>query len=177
MKKALYPLAALCILVASAFTFIATQNWKIAQGYTIKFSGSGANGIFKELKGDVIFDEHNLGASKFNVTIPVTSINTGNGLKNTHAKGKNWFEADKYPNITFTSTEISKSGNSYIAKGQLEMHGVKKPFSIPFTFTPNANGGTFTGNFDVNRTDFGIGNPDNRVDNVIKLSVSVPVTK
>ncbi len=177
MKKIFYPFAAAIILMASAFTFISSQNWKIAEGYSIKFSGSGANGIFKDLKGQVIFDEKNLAASRFDVTIDVSSINTGNGLKNTHAKGGKWFEASKYPTIHFTASKVSKTATGYDAHGELEMHGVKKPFTVPFTFTKNGNGGTFNGNFDVNRVDFGIGEPGGRVDNVFKLNVTVPVTQ
>lgn len=175
MKKAFYPIAAAFIILASAFTFIAPQDYKISDGYAVKFSASGASGIFRTLKGDISFDEKNLSASKFNVTIDVTSINTGNGLKNTHAKGDKWFDAKKYPVIRFTSKEITKTGNGYNAKGELEMHGVKKDISIPFTFAKNAGGGTFAGNFQVNRTDFGIGNPGGKVDDVIKLEVTVPV--
>lgn len=177
MKKMLYPFAAAIILVASAFTFVSSQNWKIAAGYSVRFSGSGASGIFRDLKGQVIFDEKDLPASRFDVTIDVSSINTGNGLKNTHAKGGKWFEASKYPTIHFVSSKITKTDAGYEVQGELEMHGVKKPFTIPFTFTKNNNGGIFNGNFDVNRTQFGIGEPGGRVDDVFKLNVSVPVTQ
>lgn len=177
MKKARYPIAFAVVLFASAFTFVVSQSWKIADGYSIKFSGSGATGIFKELKGQVVFDEHNLPAAKFDVTIPVSSINTGNGLKNTHAKGSKWFDASKYPVIHFTSSKVTKTATGYDAQGELEIHGVKKPFTIPFTFAKNGNGGTFTGNFDVNRVDFGIGEAGGRVDDVFKLQVTVPVTQ
>ncbi|MCF6402722.1 YceI family protein [Chitinophaga filiformis] len=177
MKKVFYPFAAAIILLASAFTFVSSQNWKIAEGHSIKFSGSGANGIFRDLKGQVLFDEKNLAASKFDVTIDVTSINTGNGLKNTHAKGSKWFDASKYPTIHFIASKVNKTASGYEAQGELEMHGVKKPFTVPFTFTRNGNGGTFNGNFDVNRVDFGIGEAGGRVDDVFKLNVTVPVTQ
>jgi polyisoprenoid-binding protein YceI len=55
------------------------------------------------------------------------------------------------------------------------MHGIKKPLSIPFTFAKAASGGTFTGKFDVNRSDFGVGTPGGKVDDIIKLEVNVPV--
>ena len=171
MKKVFYPIAAALIVLASAFTIIAAQDYKISDGYAVKFSAAGASGIFKSLKGDISFDEKNLAVSKFNVTIDVASINTGNGLKNTHAKGDKWLDAKKFPVIKFTSKEITKAGNGYNAKGELEMHGVKKDINIPFTFAKN----TFTGNFDVNRNDFGIGTPGGKVDDIIKLEVTVPV--
>jgi polyisoprenoid-binding protein YceI len=175
MKKVLFPIAAVLIVLASAFTYLAAQNYKIADGYSIKFSAGGTEGIFKTLKGDISFDEKNLASSKFNVTVDVASVNTGNALKNTHVKGGNWMEAKKYPEIKFTSKEIVKSGSGYTAKGDLEMHGVKKEISIPFTFAKSGNGGTFNGSFSVNRTDYGIGSPGGKVDDIIKLTVSVPV--
>jgi len=52
----------------------------MAEGYFIKVAGTDAEGIFKTMSGDIQFDENNLDASKFSI-----SINTGNGMKNKHA--------------------------------------------------------------------------------------------
>src|SRR6185369_4910883 len=97
MKKQVYTLATLALMIASAFTFIQSQNWKIADGYSVKFDGGDPSGEFTGLKGTIQFDEKNLAASKFDVSIDVATINTGNGMKNTHAKGANWFDVAKYP--------------------------------------------------------------------------------
>lgn len=175
IKQILLPAAAVCILVASAFTFAVTQDMKIKEGYAVKFSGSGATGIFKDLKGQIIFDENNLSAAKFNVTIDVKSINTGNGLKNNHAKGAKWFDASKYPVIRFTSSKVTRTAKGYEVLGELEMHGVKKPLTIPFTYVKQGNTGVFNGVFEVNRSDFGVGEPGGKVDDVLKLEVNVPV--
>ncbi|UYQ92231.1 YceI family protein [Chitinophaga horti] len=177
MKRLFYALALVIAVAASAFKPVAGIDWKIAGGYSIKFSAGEAAGIFKELKGTISFDESNLNASKFNVTIPVASINTGNALMNKHAKGTDWFDAGKYPNITFTSSKIVKAGAGYQAQGTLEMHGVKKAVNLPFTFKKAGNGGVFTGTFTVNRNDFRIGEAGGDVSNEIKLEVTVPVTK
>jgi polyisoprenoid-binding protein YceI len=119
MKKNICPFTALLIIAASAFTFIQSQNWKIGEDYSIKFSGNNASGIFKGLKGTVDFDDANLASSKFDVTVDVATINTGNGMKNTHAKSDKWFDAEKYPTITFVSTSITKSATGYDEKGNL----------------------------------------------------------
>lgn len=177
MKRLYYALALVIAVAASAFKPAAVADWKIAAGYSVKFSAGEAAGIFKELTGTISFDETNLNASKFNVTIPVASINTGNGLMNKHAKGTDWFDAAKYPNITFTSAKIVKAGAGYQAQGTLEMHGVKKAVTLPFTFAKSGTGGVFTGNFSVNRSDFKIGEAGGDVSNEIKLEVKVPVTK
>lgn len=174
MKKTNYLFAMIALIIASAFTFVQSQEWKIAEGYSVKFEAGDPSGEFSGLKGSIIFDEKNLKDSKFDVTVDVASINTGNGMKNTHAKSANWFDVEKYPVISFTSSSITKSGDGYEAKGTLEMHGVKKDFVIPFTFSDN----TFVSSFDVNRLDFGIddGKHPKMLSNM-KVSISVPVTK
>src|SRR3954467_12038288 len=117
MKKQNYLLVTLILMVASSFTFIKSQNWKIADGYSVKFDGGDPSGEFTGLKGTIQFDEKNLAASKFDVTIDAASINTGNGMKNTHAKGAGWFDVEKYPTIGFSSSAITKTATGYEAKG------------------------------------------------------------
>jgi polyisoprenoid-binding protein YceI len=174
MKKLIYPFAASMLILASAFTFIQSQDWKITDNYSVKFDGGDPQGEFKGLKGLVRFDEKDLAGSKFEVSIEVASINTGNGMKNTHAKSAGWFDVEKYPSITFVSSAITKISSGYTAKGMLEMHGVKKEITIPFTFSNNV----FAANFEVNRNEFGIGDPKHeKVPATLKLSISVPVTK
>ena len=177
MKKIIYPVLAVLILAGSAFTFIAGQAYQIADGYSIGFSSADAGGIFKGFKGTLIFDEANPAGSKFDVTIDVATINTGNGLQNKHAKSDEWFDATKYPQIHFASTKFVKVGSGYQVTGDLEVHGVKKSVTIPFTFAKTANGGQFTGSFNVNRNDFKLGKPGGDVGEAIKIDLSVPVTK
>lgn len=163
-------------LLLSAFTTMLTINWQVATGYAVKFKGTDVEGIFKTMTGDILFDENDLPNSKFSMSIDVASINTGNGLKNKHAKSDTWFDAKKYPTITFKSTKISKSTKGYQVEGTLQMHGVQKQIVIPFTFENN----TFKGNFSVNRIDYGVGTMEGmskKVSNKIDLEVSVPVTK
>ena len=177
MNKFFYPVAAVLILAGSAFTFLAAPGWQIAEGYSISFSSDDAGGIFKDFKGSILFDEQNPGAGKFDVAIDVASINTGNGLQNKHAKSDEWFDAAKYPQIHFASKSVVRAGSSYQLTGDLDMHGVKKAISIPFTFKKTATGGTFAGSFTVNRNDFNIGKPGGDVGEQIKVDISVPVTK
>jgi len=176
MKKIILSSLTLFAL-AAVFAFSTLQNWKIKDTYSIKFSGKGVDGIFKTFKGTMSFDEANLATSKFDVTIDVSSINTGNGLQNKHALSDDWFDAQKYPNIRFTSSSMEKTSSGYKANGTMEVHGVKKDFSVPFTFKKSGSGGTFTANFTVNRLDFKVGKASNDVSDNIKLNVSIPVTK
>ncbi len=174
MKKQPYLLATVALIVASAFTFIQSQDWKIANGYSVKFDAGDPTGEFTGLKGTIQFDEKNLAGSKFDVSLDATTINTGNGMKNTHAKGANWFDVEKYPTIVFTSSTISKTSSGFEAKGTLDLHGVKKEIVMPFTLVNN----TFAGNMEVNRLDFNLDDGKHpNMPTAVKIALSVPVTK
>jgi polyisoprenoid-binding protein YceI len=175
--KLFYPIAAAILLAGSAFTFITAQSWKIGDNYNIAFSLGDAGGIFKGFKGTILFDDNNPAAGKFDVSLDVASVNTGNGLQNKHIKSEEWLDATKYPLIRYTSQKIVKAGNGYQVTGILDMHGVTKPVTIPFTFQHTGTGGTFAGTFTINRNDFKIGKPGGDVEDNIKLEISVPVTK
>lgn len=164
------------LLFLSAFTVSSSMSWQIAEGYSIEFSGTEVEGIFKTMSGDIEFDENNLDAARFSTSIDVASINTGNGMKNKHAVSKKWFDAETYPNITFNSSKFSRTDAGYEVTGTLEIHGTKKEVSIPFTFADN----TFQGAFTVSRLDFGVGTMkgmSKKVSDEINLVVSVPVSK
>src|SRR5450432_1169662 len=176
MKTILYGCLAVVILAASAFTLITSSPWQIADGYSVAFSCNEAAGEFRDFKGTIAFDETQTTLSKFDVTIDVNSINTGNGLQNKHAKSDEWFDAAKYPSIHYNSQKIVKTAGGYSSTGELEMHGVKKPLTIPFSFQRTPKGGVFTGKFAVNRVDFGIGKAGGEVDEQIKIGLNVPVT-
>jgi polyisoprenoid-binding protein YceI len=166
------------LLIAAVFAFtVVSPVWKITDKYNISFSSNEAGGIFKTFKGSIAFDEQNLAISNFDVTVDVASINTGNGLQNKHAKSDEWFDAAKYPVIHYVSKKIVKAGNAYQVTGDLEIHGVKKEFTIPFSFKRAGTTATFNGTFNVNRNDFHIGKPGGDVSDIIKVEVAVPVTK
>src|SRR5690349_9663783 len=150
MKKTISVVASLVVL-ASVFAFTLPQNWAIADKYNITFTTSGVSGIFKNFSGNIIFDEQNVGASKFDVAIEVASINTGNGMQNKHAKSSEWFDASKYPVIKFVSKKLVKSGAAYFVTGDLQMHGITKEQTIPFNFKKSGSGAQFQGTFNVNR--------------------------
>lgn len=174
MKTVLIPIALAGLFGFSAFTSTA-PNMTIADGYTVKFTSKDPTGVFEKMKGTVVFNEQDLAAASFNVSIDVASINCGNGMQNRHAKSEKWFDAEKYPEITFVSTGAKKTATGYETTGKLTMHGVTKDLTIPFTYTANSTGGVFVGTFDVSRSAFGVGEPSKKVPDVMKLEVSVPV--
>lgn len=175
MKKIFYPALAILIMGASAFTFVASQNWKVDEQYEIKFISDDPTGVFTDLKGEIVFNEKDLSTAMFKMRVDVNSINTGNAMQNKHAVSDKWFDAEKYPEIKFASRSVEKTEKGYVAHGILSMHGVDKEFDIPFNFERKENKGIFRGKFEVNRNDFKIGDPGNKASTVLKVELTVPV--
>ncbi|MFD1470779.1 YceI family protein [Hymenobacter caeli] len=162
---------------SSAFAFAAATQWQVKdESYAIKFDTRGASGTIKGLKGTVAFDAAELPASTFAVSVDVNTLDTGNSLKNHHAKADDFFDVAHYPLIKFASGKVEKTATGFTSTGLLTIKDVSKPVVIPFTFDPaGAGAGTFKGHFSVNREDYhlkkwGVGE-------VVELDLVIPVRK
>lgn len=175
MKRMIYPLLLMILLTGSAF-HLALDNsaWRIVEdSYLVKFSGKRVEGVFRGLKSDIQFDEQQPARSKIIATIETASVQTGNGLRNMHARQA--LDTDRYPAIIFESHSIRKSGRGYLASGQLTIRNVTRNITIPFTFTRSAEGGIFDGTFSLAPADFQVrrmGTPD-----TIAITLRVPVSQ
>ncbi|WP_207492632.1 YceI family protein [Aridibaculum aurantiacum] len=175
MKKMIKNVTVL-LVIATAFAFTAPAL-RVSTKHSIKFSTFGVSGIFKISKANIAFDAQDLEASRFDVAIDVNSIKTSFELQDKHAKGEDWFEADKFPYMRFVSKRVVKNGASFQAIGDLNVHGITKEVTLPFKYSPTATGGVFEGEFTINRIDFKIGKPGGMVGEDVKVNVSVPVVK
>jgi polyisoprenoid-binding protein YceI len=156
MKIVKLAIIASATVIASAFTALQLPDWKIASNYTIKFSGSKVEGTLSGLKGTIKFNENDLANAKMDIEIDVNTIKTGKDKMDEHAKNDSWFDAKKYPKITFKSLGFTKVATGYSVLGELTLHGTKKPVSIPFTFINKGKEAEFVGSFKMNRKDYGI---------------------
>lgn len=175
MKKIMIPTMLALLVVTSAFTLISNiGNWKVnEETYSVKFTSSKFDGVFKGLKSEINFDENNLATSKISASIDANTVNTGNGMRNKHAK--QGLNANTYPTIRFESTSIRKNGSSYIANGKLTIKDVTKEIILPFTFSNKADEGVFEGSFSVKPAEYHVekaGTPDE-----IQVQLLIPVTK
>lgn len=105
------------------------------------------------MEGTVIFLPNNLSQSKFEVCVDAASVDTDNKKRDAHLRKPDFFDVEKYPNICFSSSKITKNGTEYKVVGTLTLHGVSKEIEIPFSYTDN----TLTGAFTLNRFDYKLG--------------------
>lgn len=88
---------------------------------------SHVKGTFSALSGTLQLDETDYTHSKIDASIAVSSVNTGDPDRDGHLQGAEFFNAEKFPNITFKSTNIdSKGGADYAVTGDLTILGVTK---------------------------------------------------
>ena len=95
-------------------------------------------GQFTEFTGTAHVDTANAADSKVEVSIVAESISTGNEQRDGHLRSGDFFESAEHPNITFTSTDVTRDGDDWTITGDLTIKGVTRPISVPFEFTGSA---------------------------------------
>jgi polyisoprenoid-binding protein YceI len=140
MKKfSLILVAALVLTATSAFaepeTFVVDKNHSIA-GFRIRHMMSAVSGKFEDFSGTATLDRANPANSSVEFTIKAASIDTNVSDRDKHLRSADFFEVEKYPNITFKSSKIVPTGTKdlYNVTGNFSMHGVTKQVTIPVQF-------------------------------------------
>ena len=87
-------------------------------------------GTFKDFDGGFTFDDANPAADKVNVTINTGSLDTNHAERDKHLRSADFLNTSKYPQATFTSTEVTKEGERYKVTGNLTLNGVTKPITL-----------------------------------------------
>lgn len=161
--------------IASAFTVL--NEWKIdSKTAGVKWEVVGHSGAFGNMNAVINFDKDKLAEAKLSATIDARSLTAESDGLAGHLRSADFFDAEKYPNISFTSTEITAKDAAYLAKGHLTMKDSTKVIEFPFNFTEEGKDkGVFSGTMSVNSSDFGVTKPGKK--NFVTIYVTVPVSK
>jgi len=126
--------------------------------FTIRNFGISIEGTFSGLRGTIEFEPHAPSkANKIALSVDASTIETGITLRNNHLKKEDFFHVERYPNLAFTSNDITKQGDKWIATGRLSIKGKTREVNIPFDAIVSGNELRLSGEFKVNRKDFGVG--------------------
>ena len=143
-------------------------------GFTGDFQGSEFEGNFGKWTALIRYDAADLGQSKFDVTVDMTSASTGDSDRDQALPGADFFNAMAYPTAHFVSTGFRRlGGQRVIADGTLSLRGVSKPLSLEVTFTPQGTGATLDVSGTLNRLDYGVGGGEYADTSVIGATVKV----
>ena len=154
-------------------------------GFSVKhMMVSNVPGQFSQFDGTVAYAANDLANSKITVSIPVASINTNMPKRDEHLKSADFFDAAKFPMITFVSKKITATE----IVGDLTVKGVTKEVTVPATISGPVSGMGkemigINADFVINRQDFGV-NWNKALDkggvavsDEVKISVSIEADK
>lgn len=180
----------LAVAIASSVTLAAPVDYKIDPTHTATvfsrnhfgFSTPSAN--FTDIQGVIKVDNAKPSNSSVDVIIPISSVNTNVPALDKEFQEEAWFNAAKYPNITFKSTKVeTKDKKHFKITGNLTVKGVTKPVVLdavlnkqgehPMAKVP-AIGFNATTSFD--RSAFGIGNYVPNVGDKITVNITTEAT-
>lgn len=118
-------------------------------------------GQFNEFEGEIVIGER-AADSSVSLKIQVQSVDTRDAQRDAHLRTNDFFEADKYPTITFASTRIDQDGADWKVAGDLTIKGVTKPVVLDVEFNGAQRdpwGGIrigYSASTEIDRHDFGV---------------------
>lgn len=187
MKKSIF---ALIIANTLSFSAAAADSYTVDPrhtfpGFEINHLGfSIQRGRFNHTSGKVILDLET-GAGHVNVVIDTASVNTGLPELEENLRSKDFFDAARYPHITFSSDQLSFNKEQLVAvDGNLTLHGITKPVHltvdhfhcgmnlIAMKNTCGANATTT-----IKRTDFGVSKYAPALADEVKIIIQIEAVK
>jgi polyisoprenoid-binding protein YceI len=118
---------------AQATPQVGTSTWNIDPVHSVAefkvkhMMISNVKGQFTTVKGVLNLNETDVTKSRLEASIDAASITTGDAQRDTHLKSADFLEVEKYPTLTFKSTNIARTGQGELAaRGDLTIHGVTR---------------------------------------------------
>ncbi len=94
---------------------------------------SKVKGRFGTFEGSITIADEPV-KSSVNVSVDMSSIDTRDENRDGHLRSPDFFETDKYPTMTFVSTDVTPKGDDFVVTGDLTVHGVSKPLELTVEF-------------------------------------------
>lgn len=181
IRSLLASLALATTLQAQSWTFDAAHS---SVAFAIKhLAVSTTRGEFDKVDMVLTGDPKKPTTLSADVTIQVASVNTKNEKRDEHLRAPDFFDAAKFPTITFKSEKVEVKGGKNVMVGTLTMHGVAKKIEIPFDISgPVVDPWKMTrvgleGSLTLNRQDYGIAGGAPAVGNEVKIDISSEFTQ
>ena len=189
LSKKLLSLLALTIFTVASVAMVKMEatSWSVDKSHSsinfeVRHFFAKVPGAFEDYSANVNFSPENLEESSIDVTIQVASINTKNERRDGHLMSPDFFNAEEFPTISFSSDRIEAIGNNeFVAYGTLTIKDVSRDFELPFTllgvqenpFRENGLVAGISSEFQLLRNDFGVGTGDWVSDAVVGNEVDV----
>ena len=166
IKKATTSLALIALLVtpisAEEIASFSIDKAHSTIEFSVKHLGlSNTKGSFSDYDGTINWDSKGK-SSSVEGTVKINSVDTRNEKRDTHLKSPDFFDAQKFPEMTFKSKSIKKSGKAYTLVADLTIKNVTKTISIPLTVSNvvkdpwGSERISLNSTFKINRQDYGL---------------------
>ncbi len=180
------------LALAAPLTFAQTSTWVPDKAHSevdftiLHMSLSNVRGRFGNIGGTIVMNETDVSKSTVNITIDVSTIDTGVGARDTDLKGPNYFDVAQFPTATFVSTSVTKGGSGLTVNGNLTLHGVTKPVTLTVEGPTGPAQGMdhkphqgFSATTTISRTAFGIAPkaPSAMLGDDVKLTIDLDLAK
>ena len=180
------------LALAAPLTLAQTSTWVPDKAHSsvdfsvLHMSLSQVRGHFGNIGGSIVWNEGDITKSTVNVTIDVTTVDTGVAARDADLKSDHFFDVAQFPTATFVSTSVSKSSGGLTISGNLTLHGVTKPVVLqvdgprgPLPGMDKKPHAGFSATTTVKRTDFGIATkyPPSVVGDDINLTIDLDMVK
>jgi polyisoprenoid-binding protein YceI len=152
----------------------------------LHMSLSNVRGRFGNIGGQIVQNDSDITKSTVNITIDVSTVDTGVAPRDADLKSDHFFDVAKYATATFASTSVAKRGNGLTVNGNLTLHGVTKPVTLqvegptgPVTGMDHKPHEGFSATTTISRTAFGIASsyPSSVVGDDVKLDIDLDIVK
>ena len=131
-------------------------------GFSIKhLMISNVKGKFSEYDAEIEFDFKTKKFESFEATVKAASVDTGIKKRDDHLRSADFFDAKKYPDITFNMVSYESNGDEGLMKGDLTIHGITKRIKLDVEINGIVkHNGTLMAGFTISgkikRKDFGL---------------------
>lgn len=141
---------------------------------TAKQIGVPMEGKFRKFDATLDFDPARLATSSAKVEIDVSSFEIGDAETTKEVKGRDWFDAAKYPKAVFQSTSIKAgAAGKYEVAGKLTIKGKTVDVTVPATYRQDGAAQVFDGVLPIKRTTFNIGDGEWKDTSVVADDVQI----
>jgi polyisoprenoid-binding protein YceI len=164
-------LVVLFTIVATSFSFGQKFNLDLTKA-TVKFyfHGEKVNGSVAGLKASVNINKEKPELSEISGTVDVNTLETGNKMRDKHLKSSDYFDAEKFPTMSFKAKSVAKDGEGFAITGLIKIKAIEREEKFSLSIVKGVL--IFKGT--INSADYGIMKKKKREDSQVDITIEIP---
>jgi polyisoprenoid-binding protein YceI len=162
-----------------SFIFISLAGFTFAQKFNLDlskatvsfyFHGEKVNGSVAGLKASITLNKDKPEFSEISGTVDVNTLETGNKMRDKHLKSSDYFDADKFPVMSFKAKSVVKDGEGFAVTGIIKIKDIEREEK----FTLSISKGILIFKGTINSADYGIMKKKKREESQVDITIEIP---